>query len=133
MYECSSLDGFYCVSHRWTWDPSILFEGMLEDKKFSSREDCNVPTLGHHHRAMTYDDHSSQMDVIESTGVFERHCGVQLALMITFHHYEPFRIGWLWFHCILMISMILTILSYKSIKFNEEVILGMLSPISRDN
>jgi hypothetical protein len=21
VYECSSLDGFYCVSHRWTWDP----------------------------------------------------------------------------------------------------------------
>jgi hypothetical protein len=42
------------------------------------------------------------------------------------HHYEPFRTGWLWFHCIPMISMILTILSYKSIKFTEEVILGTL-------
>jgi hypothetical protein len=38
---------------------------------------CNVPTLGHHHRAEIYDDQSSQMDVIASTGVFERHCGVQ--------------------------------------------------------
>jgi hypothetical protein len=66
------------------------------------------------------------MDVIESTGVFERHCGVQLALMITFHHYEPFRIGWLWFHCIPMISMILTILSYKLIEITKEVILGTL-------
>jgi hypothetical protein len=52
-----------------------------------------------------------------STGVFERHCGVELALMIIFHHYEPFHIGWLWFRCILTISMILTILSYKSMEF----------------
>jgi hypothetical protein len=66
------------------------------------------------------------MDVIASTGVFERHCGVHLALMITFHHYEPFRIGWLWFHCIPTISMIVTILSYKLIEITEEVILGTL-------
>jgi hypothetical protein len=66
------------------------------------------------------------MDVIANTGVFERHGGVQLALIITFHHYEPFCIGWLWFHCILTISMILTILSYKLIKITEEVILGTL-------
>jgi hypothetical protein len=88
VYESSSLDGFYCVSHRWTWDPSILFEGiwlLLEDKQFSSREDCNVPTLGHHHSAKVYDDQSSQMDVIASTGVIERHCGVQLALLMLFH------------------------------------------------
>jgi hypothetical protein len=87
---------------------------------------CNVPTLGHHHSAETYDDQSSQMDVIASTGVFERHCGVQLALIIIFHHYEPFRTGWLWFRSILTISMILTILSYKLIKIIEEVILGTL-------
>jgi len=126
---CSSLDGFYYVSHRWTWDPGILLQGiwvLLEDKQFSSREDCNVPTLGHHHRAEIYDDQSSQMDARESTGVFERHCGVHLALMIIFHHYEPFRIGWLWFRCIPTISMILTILSYKSMEFTEEVILGTL-------
>jgi hypothetical protein len=88
--------------------------------------DCNVPTLGHHHSAEIYDDQSSQMDVIASTGVFERHCGVQLALIIIFHHYEPFRIGWLWFRCIPTISMILTILSYKLIEITEEVILGTL-------
>jgi hypothetical protein len=88
--------------------------------------DCNVPTLGHHHSAEIYDDQSSQMDVIASTGVFERHCGVQLVSMIIFHHYEPFRTGWLWFHCIPTISMILTILSYKSMEFTEEVILGTL-------
>jgi hypothetical protein len=54
VYYCSSLDGFYHVPHRWTWDPSILRGGiwvLLEDKQFSSREDCNVPTLGHHHSA----------------------------------------------------------------------------------
>ena len=87
---------------------------------------CNVPTLGHHHRAETYDDQSSQMDVIASTGVFERHCGVHLALIIIFHHYEPFRTGWLWFRSIPTISMILTILSYKLIEITEEVILGTL-------
>jgi hypothetical protein len=125
---CSSLDGFYYVSHRWTWYPGILLWGiwvLLEDKQFSSREDC-VPTLGHHHRAEIYDDQSSQMGDRESTRVFERHCGVQLALMIIFHHYEPFRTGCLWFRCILTISMILTILRYKSMEFTEEVILGTL-------
>jgi len=66
------------------------------------------------------------MDVIASTRVFERHYGVQLALSIIFHHYESFRTGWLWFRCIPMISMILTIFSYKSIIFTEEVILGTL-------
>jgi hypothetical protein len=87
---------------------------------------CNVPTLGHNHNAEVYDDQSSQMDVIASTGVTERHCGVHLAFLIIFHHYEPFRTGWLWFRCIPMISMILTILSYKLIEFTEEVILGTL-------
>ena len=89
VYECSSLDGLYYVPHRWTWDPRILFEGiwlLLEDKQFSSREDCNVPTLGHHHSTKVYDDQSSQMRVIASTGVIERHCGVQLAFFIIFHH-----------------------------------------------
>jgi hypothetical protein len=87
---------------------------------------CNVPTLGHHHNAEVYDDQSSQMDVIASTRVIERHFGVQLAFLIIFHHYEPFRIGWLWFCGIPMISMILTILSYKLMEFTEEVILGTL-------
>jgi hypothetical protein len=99
---------------------------LLEDKQFSSREHCNVPTLGHHHSAEIYDDQSSQMDVIASTGVFERHCGVQLGLIIISHHYEPFHTGWLWFRCIPMISMILFILRYKLIEITEEVILGTL-------
>jgi hypothetical protein len=66
------------------------------------------------------------MGVIVSTGVIERHCGVQLALLSMFHHYEPFHIGCLWFRCIPTISMNLTILGYKLIKFTEEVILGTL-------
>jgi hypothetical protein len=66
------------------------------------------------------------MGVIASTGVIERHYEVQLALFIISHHYEPFCTSWLWFCCIPMISMILAILSYKSIKFTEEVILGTL-------
>jgi hypothetical protein len=90
------------------------------------RQKCNVPTLGHYHSAEIYVDQSSQMDVIASTGVFERHYGVHHALLIIFHLYEPFRIGWLWFRCIPTISMILTILSYKLMKFTEEVILGTL-------
>jgi hypothetical protein len=86
----------------------------------------NVPTLGHHHSAQIYDDQSSQMDVIVSTKVFERNCELHLALIIIFHHYEPFHTGWIWFHCIPTISMILTILSYKLIEITEEVILGTL-------
>jgi hypothetical protein len=74
------------------------------------------------------------MDVIASTGVIERHCGVQFALLILFHHYDPFHTDWLWFHGILMISMVLSIFSYKSIKFTEEVILGtILGGTSRCN
>jgi hypothetical protein len=87
---------------------------------------CNVPTLGHYPSVEIYDDQSSQMDFIASTRVFVRHCGVQLALIIIFHHYEPFCTGWRWFRCIPTISMILTILSYKSMEFTEEVILGTL-------
>jgi hypothetical protein len=48
VYDSSSLDGAYCVSHRWTWDPGIIFgliQSLLEDKQYSSREDCNVPTV----------------------------------------------------------------------------------------
>jgi hypothetical protein len=66
------------------------------------------------------------MEVIASTGIIERYFGVQLASTILCHHYDPFHIGWLWFHCIPTISMILSILSYKSIKFVEEVILGKI-------
>ena len=66
------------------------------------------------------------MGVIASTGVIERHWEVQLSFLIISHHYELFRTGWLWFRCIPMISMILTTLSYKSIKFTKEVILGTL-------
>jgi hypothetical protein len=53
------------------------------------------------------------MDVIVSTGVIGRNFGVQLALFIICHHYDPFYTGCLWFCCIPTISMILTILGYK--------------------
>jgi hypothetical protein len=66
------------------------------------------------------------MDVIASTGVIEKHCGVQLALLFLFHHYEPFHTDWLWFRGIPTISMVLRIFGYKSVKFIEEVILGTL-------
>jgi hypothetical protein len=109
--DSSSLDGAYCVSHRWTWDPGIIFgwvQLLLEDKQYSSREDCNVPTLGHHYITECYDDQSSQMEVIASTGTIEGYFGVRLASLILFHHYDPFRTTWLWFRCIPTISMILS-------------------------
>jgi hypothetical protein len=120
VYACSSLGGFYYVSHKWTWDPGIILGGiwlLLEDKQFSSKEDCNVPTLGHHYIAKVYDDQSSQVDVIASAWVIEKHFGIQLASFTPFHHYDLFHIGCLWFCCIPTISMILSILSYKLIKF----------------
>jgi hypothetical protein len=129
VYYCSYFDGLDSIPHRWTWGPGILLGGiwvLLEDKQFSSREDCNVPNLGHHHKAEIYDDQSSQMDAIASTRVFEMHCGVDIEFMIIFHHYESFHTGCLSFCCILTISRILTILSYKSMEFIEEVILGTL-------
>jgi hypothetical protein len=133
------IQGVECaIVHRWMGSTMYLVGGhgilvfyfggfgyCLRTSNFLAGN-CNVPTLGHHHRAEIYDDQSSQMDARASTGVFERHCGVHLALMIIFHHYEPFRTGWLWFRCIPTISMILTILSYKSMEFTEEVILGTL-------
>jgi hypothetical protein len=59
VYDSSYLDGAYYVSHRWTWDPGIIFgliQLLLEDKQYSSREDCNVPTFGHHYIIECYDD-----------------------------------------------------------------------------
>jgi hypothetical protein len=107
--DSSSLDRVYGVSHRWTWDPSIILEEiwlLLEDKQFSSREDCNVPTLGHHYITQCYDDQGSLLEIIVSIGIIERHFGVRLALLIPFHYYDPFHTGWIWFRCIPMISMI---------------------------
>jgi hypothetical protein len=95
---------------------------------------CNVPTLGHHYITKGYDDQSSQMEVIVSTKIIERYFGVRLASLIPFHHYDPFRTGWHWFRYIPTISMILSILSYKLIKFTIEVILGtILGGISQCN
>jgi hypothetical protein len=87
---------------------------------------CNVPTLGHQGITQCYDDQGSQLEIIASTGAIEGYFGVQLASLILFHHYDPFRTDWLWFRCIPTISMILSILSYRLIKFTEEVILGTI-------
>jgi hypothetical protein len=41
--------GEYFMSHKWIWDPGIihsLIKLLLEDKQYSSREDCNVPIFG---------------------------------------------------------------------------------------
>jgi hypothetical protein len=66
------------------------------------------------------------MEIIARTRAIERYFGVQLASLISFHHYDPFCIDWLWFCCISTISMILSILSYKSIKSTKEGILGTI-------
>ena len=29
MHDSSSLDGAYCVSHKWTWDPGIIY-GLIQ-------------------------------------------------------------------------------------------------------
>jgi hypothetical protein len=74
VHDSSALDGAYFVSHRWTWDPGIicgLIQLLLEDKQYSSKEDCNVPTLGHHYIIECYADQSTQMGVIASTGAIE--------------------------------------------------------------
>jgi hypothetical protein len=68
--DSSSLDGVYYVSHRWTWDLGIILGdiwSLLQDKKFSSRKDRNVPTFGHQGIIGCYDDQSSQLDIIAST------------------------------------------------------------------
>jgi hypothetical protein len=47
---------------RWTWDLGIIFgwiQLLLEVKQYSRREDCNVPTLGHHYITECYDDQGS--------------------------------------------------------------------------
>jgi hypothetical protein len=99
---------------------------LLEDKQYSSRDECNVPTLGHRGITGCYDDQSSQLKIIASTRDIEGYFWVRLASLILFNHYDPFRIDWLWFRCIPMISMILSILSYRLIKFTKEVILGTI-------
>jgi len=43
------LRGAYYMSHKWIWDPGIIYkliQLLLEDKQYSSREDCNVPIFG---------------------------------------------------------------------------------------
>jgi hypothetical protein len=51
------LRGVNFASHRWIWDPSIirkLIQLLLEDKQYSSRENCNVPILGHYYITECY-------------------------------------------------------------------------------
>jgi hypothetical protein len=48
------------------------------------------------------------MEVIVSTRSIEGYFGVLIASLILFHHYDPFLTTWIWFRCILMISLILS-------------------------
>jgi hypothetical protein len=43
-----------------------------------------------------------------NTGAIEGFSRVRLASFILFHHHDPFHIAWLWFRCILTISVILS-------------------------
>lgn len=107
-----------------SWTPKKIHHTNQSNSKHHSHRTCNVPTLGHHYISGCYDDQSNQMDVIASTMTIEGYFGVRLAIL--FHHYDPFHTDWLWFRCISTISMILSILSYRLIKFIEEVILGTI-------
>jgi hypothetical protein len=58
------------VPHKWIWDPGIiciLIQLLLEDKKYSSREDYNVPTLGHYRVIECYAYHNSEIWVTTSS------------------------------------------------------------------
>jgi hypothetical protein len=108
----------YYRSHRWIWDPGItykLIQLLLEDKQYSSREDCNVPIFGHYYVTECYAYQSSQMGVTASSRDIEGFYWARLASFIIFHHQDPFRTTWLWFHCIPTISIIL---SYYGSYFN---------------
>jgi hypothetical protein len=112
------LRGAYFVSHRWIWDPGIicrLIQLLLEDKQYSSREDCNVPIFGHYYITECYAYQSSQTGVTASSRDIEGFYWARLASFIIFHHQDPFRTAWLWFRCIPTISVIL---SYYGPYFN---------------
>jgi len=109
--DSSNLDGAYSMSHMWTWDPNIIYvliHVLLEDKQYYIKEDCNVPTLGHHYIAKCYDEHSSHMEVIATTGDIEGIFWVRVPSLILFNHHDPLCIAWLWLHCILSIFAILS-------------------------
>jgi hypothetical protein len=104
------LRGEYFMSHRWIWDPGIihsLIQLLLEDKQYSSREDCNVPIFGFPYVTVWDACQSSQLGVIVSSGSFEELYGAQLTLFIIFHHQDPFCTTCPWFRCIPTISIIL--------------------------
>ena len=67
VHYFSYFEGFYCVSHRWTWDPGILVEWiwlLLEDKHISSREDCNDPTMPLKYPCTHYNIHLATLVII---------------------------------------------------------------------
>jgi hypothetical protein len=109
-YKVAFVDGQVLV---WPKGSSIDSTGVI-----GVREGGLYRLLGCPTQALVHDS--------ISTKIIERYFGVRLASLIPFHHYDPFRIGWLWFRCILTISMILSIFSNKLIKFIEEVILGTI-------
>jgi hypothetical protein len=112
------LRGAYYMSHRWIWDPGIIYiliQLLLEDKQYSSREDCNVPIFGCFYVTEWDACQSSQMGVIVSSGDIEGFYWARLASFIIFHHQDPFHTTCLWFRCIPTISVIL---SYYGAYFN---------------
>jgi hypothetical protein len=59
---------------------------FLEDKQYSSREDCNVPIFGLFYVTEWDACESSQLGVIVSLGGIEDLYGARLTLFIIFHH-----------------------------------------------
>jgi hypothetical protein len=88
------------VSHRWIWDPGIIcswIQLLLEDKQYSSREDCNVPILGHYNITECYAYQSSQIGVTESSGDIEGFYWDRLASFIIRIHSAQLGFGFVAF------------------------------------
>ena len=83
------------MPHRWIWDPGIICSWihlLLEDKQYFSREDCNVPILGHYNFIECYAYPSSQIGVIESSGDIEGFIWARLVSFIIRIHSA--QLGW---------------------------------------
>jgi hypothetical protein len=94
------LRGFYLVSHRWIWDPGIIcswIQLLLEDKQYSSWEDCNVPILGHYNFTKCHAYQSSQIGVTENSGDIEGFYWARLASFIIRIHSAQLGFGFVAF------------------------------------
>jgi hypothetical protein len=77
------------MSHRWIWDLGITYRVIqlfLQDKQYSSREDCNVPNFGHYYITKCYANQSRKMGVQASSGDIKGFYWARLASFIIFYH-----------------------------------------------